>query len=89
MHNELEGIILALEDLVQDSAVPNGVRTKLLVIIQKLKEQTPEDISIKINKVLDELEQISNDTNLPSYTRTDIWNITSMLEEIAYNHAPV
>ncbi|MBU0461926.1 MAG: UPF0147 family protein, partial [Nanoarchaeota archaeon] len=39
-----------------------------------------EELSIRINKALSELDEISDDTNLQAYTRTQIWNIASMLE---------
>jgi len=87
MTDELSAIIEVMNELTQDNTVPQGVRTKLTAIKNILQNDT-NDLTIKINKVLDDLEQISNDTNLPSYIRTDIWNIASMLEEISYNYVP-
>ena len=34
----------------------------------------------KINKALHELEEVAEDTNMQPYTRTQIWNVVSLLE---------
>ena len=39
-----------------------------------------EESTIRINRALDKLEEIAEDTNIQSYTRTQIWNLASMLE---------
>ena len=35
-----------------------------------------------MDEELDEFDEISNDTNLQPYTRTQLWNVVSMLENI-------
>ncbi|HLD48861.1 MAG TPA: UPF0147 family protein, partial [archaeon] len=37
-------------------------------------------MDVRINTAISLLEEISNDPNIPIYTRTQIWNIVSMLE---------
>jgi len=37
---------------------------------------------IRINKALHELEEIADDINLQPFTRTQLWNIVSILEKI-------
>jgi len=37
---------------------------------------------MKVNKSLSELDEISNDINLPTFIRTQIWGIASMLEQL-------
>lgn len=76
----LANIIEALEELGQDSTVQKNIKAKLAEVIKTLNSD--EDISIKINKALDELDQISNDNNIHTYARTQIWNAVSMLEMI-------
>ena len=77
---ELTMILEALGELKDDTTLPRNIKTKLDVISEILKTDT--DMSIKINKALDEFEVISDDTNIQPYTRTQIWNIVSMLEMI-------
>ena len=76
----VQNVILALQELIEDNTVPKNVRNKVEGIIQILKEET--DIQIGINKALQELDEISDDTNIQAYTRTQIWNIASLLEMI-------
>ncbi|MFW6013647.1 MAG: UPF0147 family protein [Candidatus Nanoarchaeia archaeon] len=77
---QLQSVIEALEELRDDTTVQRNIKNKISQTIQTLSEN--EELSIRINKALDELDEISNDNNLHSYTRTQIWNIVSMLEMI-------
>ena len=71
-----------LQELEEDTNIPKNIKIKIKRISDILKEDV--EISIKINKALNELDEISSDPNLESYTRTQIWNIVSILEKI--NH---
>lgn len=76
----LDNIISYLKELLEDNTVPRNVRNKLSDVITLLEGE--EDESIKVNKALDEFDEISNDTNLQPYTRTQLWNVVSMLENL-------
>ena len=82
MDERVENIVESLQELAHDNTVPRNVKSKVEEVINILKDENGEDISMKINKVLSTLDEISDDTNLQSYTRTQIWNIASMLEII-------
>lgn len=71
-----------LQELENDSNIAKNIKIKIKNIINMLKEDT--ELSIKINKALNELDEISNEPNLEAYTRTQIWNVVSILEKI--NH---
>ena len=71
-------IIEALTELMEDSSVPKNVKTRVAHAIEALKEESEN--SIKVDKAIQELDEISNDTNIQSYTRTQIWNVVSLLE---------
>lgn len=77
---ELREIIDTLTELQQDASIPRNVKTKIENIISSLKEDT--DLSIKANKALNALDEIANDINMQSYTRTQIWNAVSLLEKL-------
>ncbi len=79
-NKEIENIIETLIELEGDATVPKNVRIK----IQQIKETLSSDttLSIKINKALNDLDEIASDVNLQSYTRTQIWNIVSVLEKL-------
>ena len=77
---EVETIVASLNEIQEDATVPRNVRTQIQSIINTLKTET--EISIKINKALNELGEIANDVNLQSYTRTQIYNVISILEKL-------
>lgn len=81
MTNLTETIDLLLQ-IEKDSTVPKNVRSKVKIAISILENQSEQEMDVKINKVLQELEEISEDPNTPIYTRTQIWNIVSSLESI-------
>ena len=76
----IDSVIVALNDLHSDSSVPRNVRSKIDVMITTLKQDS--ELSIKVNRCLSELDEISNDVNLQSYTRTQLWNVMSILEKL-------
>ena len=78
--NDIGPIIEAIEEIKEDVAVPKNVKTKLSGIIGILKEEG--DFSLKVNKALSELDEIADDTNLQPYTRTQVWNLVSLLEAL-------
>ncbi|MBN1544797.1 UPF0147 family protein [Candidatus Woesearchaeota archaeon] len=82
MDERIQNIIEALEELANDSTVPRNIKSKVSEVISTLKEGNGQDMSIKINKALSTLDEISDDTNIQTYTRTQIWNIASMLEMV-------
>lgn len=78
--SEMDTVIKSLSEIQEDATVPRNVRTKIEAIVIKLKENT--EVSIKVNKTLNELDELANDVNLQSYTRTQIWNVMSALEKL-------
>lgn len=78
--DNISEIIEALIELNEDSTVPKNVKERIAHAIIALKED--DEISIKIDKAIQELDETSNDTNIQSYTRTQIWNVVSLLESV-------
>lgn len=69
-----------LTELKDDVNVPKNIKIRIESIISVLKGDT--DASIKINKALNELEEVADDANLQPYSRTQVWNIVSLLEKV-------
>jgi len=79
MDERITNIIEALSELIDDNTVPRNIKSRVESIITTLKDEKQEQ-SIKINKALSEIDEISDDANIQAFTRTQIWNIASMLE---------
>ncbi|MBI1969829.1 UPF0147 family protein [Candidatus Woesearchaeota archaeon] len=77
---KVEEILHALEQLQQDATIPRNVKQKLETVAHILQED--EELSLRLNKALNELDDVSDDANIEPYTRTQLWNILSMLESL-------
>ncbi len=78
VNDRIYNIISALEEISADPGLPGNVRAKLMSITETLKNNSQNPLTI--NQILDELDELSLDTNLEPFTRTQIFNIISMLE---------
>lgn len=68
--------------LKEDDRVPGNVKDTLDEVIAALEDEDDE-LSVRINSATALLDQVSNDPNIAQHTRTEIWNIASMLESAA------
>lgn len=78
---EILTIITDLSKIEEDQSVPKNIRAKIKNAVIALK-QTDISTEIKKDKALQELDNLDDDPNIPMYTRTQIWNIVSLLESI-------
>ena len=78
-HKKIGNIEEVLTQVKEDNTVPKNVRLKIEGLLKVLNENI--EMQIKISKVLNELEEIVDDVNLESYTRTQIWSVISELEK--------
>ena len=77
----LNELIEMITELTKDSSVPRNVKDKLKSINSILTDESREK-NISINEAKDILAEISEDQNIQTFSRTQLWNISSMLEEI-------
>lgn len=82
--SDIDVAIDRLEDLKEDESVPTNIREVIDQSIEVLQDDE-EDLSVRINAATSLLDQISNDPNIQQYTRTEVWNIASMLESAGNN----
>ncbi len=73
-------VIEALRELKEDHTVPKNIKAKIEFMISLLNEDTED--SIKVDKALHEMETITEDCNMQPYTRTQIFNVVSLLETV-------
>ena len=81
MDKKLEPIIKALVGITEDRTVPRNIKR----VVEEAKislEDKKSDIDIRLSSAISNLDEIINDPNMPMYTRTQIWNVVTMLENI-------
>jgi len=79
---ELEAVIEVLSVIERDTSVPKNVRAKITTALKSLHEENGKSHEVKIDQILQQLDDLSDDPNLPPYTRTQIWNAVSTLESV-------
>ena len=73
----MKELIETLSAIEQDNTVPRNVRIKIKTSIEILQNK---DDNLRIEKSLEELGEVVEDPNVPSYARMQIWIIVSQLE---------
>ena len=76
----LSKAVTALKDVEADGSVPKSVKIKISAIVKILEDKG--EILIKVSRAMHELEELSEDSNLPSFTHTQLFHIVSMLEVV-------
>lgn len=80
MENQLIEVLNLLDSLCKDASISKNVRSVLELIRHNLN--TGQELGVKIDSALQKVEDISLDPNLSTYARSQIWNLTSMLESV-------
>jgi len=76
-----EEVINLIQQIANDRTVPRNIRSKCEESIEVLKDEK-EDAAVRINTVISSMDEVSNDPNIPTYTRTQVWNIVSIMESM-------
>ena len=66
--------------LLEEQGTPRNVREKVQGMITQLKE--PGEERLMADQLLAQLDELQSDVNIPSYIRTQLWSISSMLENM-------
>ncbi|MBU5557986.1 MAG: UPF0147 family protein [Candidatus Aenigmatarchaeota archaeon] len=77
-----EQIIPLIQQIADDRTVPRNIRDKCAAAVKTLNDNSIE-LSVRINTVISDLDEVANDPNIPMYTRTQVWNIVTALEAIS------
>ncbi len=78
--SKLDEIAVCFNSILEDASIPKNLKLKIGDAVEILNSE--HEISLKISKVLAELEEISGDMNLTPHLRTQVWNIISSLENV-------
>ena len=75
----MENIVEHIQMMQEEKEMPKNIKAKLTHIVSILKNED-EELSLKIDKAISEIEDIAEDVNIQSEVRMDLFNITSLLE---------
>lgn len=78
---EIDALVELMDAVIEDRSVPRNIRAAVEAAKGKVLEHG-EEMGVKTTTAIYELDDISNDINMPPHTRTEIWNIISELERI-------
>ncbi len=73
-------IVKKMDMLISDTSVPKNVRSAVGEARTKLT--AAGDYTVRISGAIYNIDEVSNDINLPPQARTVIWNILSDLESL-------
>jgi len=77
---ELTAVSELMEAVLSDTSVPRNIRSVVDEALQKIRSN--EEKAVAVSTAIYRLDDVSNDINMPSHTRTEIWGIISELEAI-------
>ena len=77
---ELKQVATILEQIINDRTVPKNIR-KAAEDSKTALNSDKDPLELRISTAIHILDEIINDPNMPMYTRTQIWNAVSLLEE--------
>lgn len=83
MEERLKQAIVIIEQILEDRTVPKNIRDRAEKSKINLLDKKVE-LSVSISKAIQLLDEISEDSNMPVYTRTQVWNIVTLLESILH-----
>jgi len=76
-----EEVVELVNELCSDRSIPKNVRT-ILEQIKELLADNKKEMGVKIDTSMQMIESISQDPNLSSFIRTQIWELSSVLESL-------
>jgi len=80
LKKEVEDCLGLMEEILSDRSVPRNIRA--VIENAKAKAAAFEDGGVNFSGAIYLLDDISNDINMPSHTRTEIWTLISLLEAV-------
>ncbi len=83
MDESLYNEVLALmDDLAEDTSIPRNIRKMSSDSKEKMLDEK-ESLDLRCATVISELDDITNDPNVPSHGRAAIYTIISKLESLS------
>jgi hypothetical protein len=77
----MKGAIETLEQITSSNSTPKTVKKSLTDLIIELKKQE-YSLAVRAANTISLLDDVTQDPNMPSYVRTQLWQAVSKLESI-------
>ena len=77
----LDNAMSSLNQLATSPSTPRNIRKSITSLLEGLKSEE-YSMSVRAANTTSLLDDITQDPNMPSYVRTSLWQIVSMLENI-------
>ena len=69
-----------METLLNDTTIPKNIRKAIADAKERIEGD--DELIVKISAAIYLIESISDDINMPSHARTQIWALMSALESV-------
>lgn len=77
---DVSHVVEMMGSLVSDTSIPKNIRKA--ISDAKVRLESGDEINVKISAAIYLVESISDDINMPSHARTQVWAILSALESM-------
>jgi len=77
---EVNEIKVLIRDLLDDVGIPKNIKKALIDAKERLESN--EELNVKVSAAIYALDTVSEDINMPSHARMQIWTIMSSLESV-------
>lgn len=78
---DIGNVAVLMDSVLEDTSVPRNIRKAVEDAKYKILDKN-ESLDVRVTTSIYMLDDISNDVNMPSHARTEIWQIISELETI-------
>ena len=79
---KIDDLVSMMREITEDRTVPRNIKKAVEEAIRELTNEENE-LPVRINGCVSILDEIATDPNIPLYTRTQLWNIVSLVEKLA------
>jgi uncharacterized protein (UPF0147 family) len=80
VEKEIREIHDMMEGLLADTTIPKNVRKA--ISDAKMRLEGEEDLTVKVSAAIYLIESISDDINMPSHARAQVWALMGALESV-------
>ncbi|NYZ77640.1 UPF0147 family protein [Candidatus Micrarchaeota archaeon] len=80
VEKEIREIHGMMEGLLADTTIPKNVRRAINEAKNRLEGE--DDLTVKVSAAVYLIESISDDINMPSHARTQVWAVMGALESV-------